>query len=154
MTDNQRFTELCRDEAESLSRLSVLLEQEFAILDGEDMPAVESVALEKAVVLQEVQEKSLVRAEWMKAQSIYSADSVAAWLAGRDEAAAAWAELDAALSRAHALNERNGAIINRRLERTSDALAFLKSCASATLGYGKDGTTPDVPVGGRHLGSA
>ncbi|GGY02187.1 flagella synthesis protein FlgN [Paludibacterium paludis] len=154
MTDSQRFAELCRDEAESLSRLVALLDEEFAVLEKGEMRRVEAIAAEKAAALETIEERGRARAQWMLDKGIHSVEGVAAWLPDKPEADAAWRALEDALEEAKARNARNGAIIERGLERTGEALVFLRSCAASTLGYGKDGTTPDIPVGGRHLGSA
>lgn len=154
MTDTTRFIQLCRDEGECLSRLLVLLEEEQGLLVRGETLALEPLTDEKVRVLSQLAEQGRLRLDLMQAHGLLDREALLQWLSGQEEACAVWVALEKDLARAHALNESNGRFITEKLARTEEALHVLRTAAASTLGYGRDGATPTVPVGGRHLGSA
>nr|WP_176426121.1 flagellar protein FlgN [Chromobacterium sp. ASV5] len=154
MTTVEEFTQLCRDESDLVSRLVALLEEERdLLLDNQDL-RLESVAQSKSQVLDSLARQAALRGQLMRRIGIQDQDSVYIWLADKPEACAAWVQLEDGLGRAQSVNQLNGAVIDQRLAQVEESLNVLRTAASATLGYGRDGQQPDVAAGGRFLGSA
>jgi flagellar biosynthesis protein FlgN len=154
MTDLEQFVLLCRDETELVSRLIVFLEQERDALVGGKVLSLESLADEKSRTLDLLSEKSAARTRWLSSLGIDGLESLRAWLADKAVACDAWMVLETALKKAMAINEFNGRQINQGLTNSAQALAVLRSAAASSMAYGPDGSQGDLPIGGRHLGSA
>lgn len=154
MTDIELFVELCRDEISLVSRLIVFLEQEQSALVGGEVLKLEPLADEKSRALESLSEKGRERQLLLKKLGLTGVTDVRAWIADKPEACSAWVELEDTLQKALVLNQFNGRVINQGLQNAEQALNVLKTAAASTLGYGRDGSQAEIPIGGRHLGSA
>ncbi|TDR81459.1 flagella synthesis protein FlgN [Paludibacterium purpuratum] len=154
MADIELFAKLCRDETEQVSRLIAFLEQEQQALIAGEALRLEALADEKGRALEALALVSRERQLWLRAQGVTDRESVLTWLKDKPQACEAWFLLESSLGRAMALNEFNGKQINLGLHRTHEALGVLKSAAASMMSYGPDGAQAEVPIGGRHLGSA
>ena len=154
MTDIELFVELCRDEISLVSRLIAFLEQEQSALVGGEVLKLEPLADEKSRALEALSEKGRERQLLLKKLGITGVTAVRAWISDKPEACAAWVELEDTLQKALVLNQFNGRVINQGLQNAEQALNVLKTAAASTLGYGRDGSQAEIPIGGRHLGSA
>jgi flagella synthesis protein FlgN len=145
---------LCRDETELVSRLIAFLEQEqLALVNGEVLK-LESLAQAKSQALELLSAKGQERQQMAQTMGLFCVTDVRAWAANKPEACDAWVLLEDTLQKALVLNQFNGRYINQGLKSTEKALAVLKSAAASSMGYGRDGSQGQLPVGGRHLGSA
>jgi flagella synthesis protein FlgN len=154
MADIKVFAELCRDETEKVSRLIAFLEQERQALIAGEVLRLEALADGKNMALDILAEASRARQLWLQERGVTDMASVRIWLQDKPEACDAWFKLEAELKRAMAINEFNGVQINHGLHRTREALGVLKAAAASMMAYGPDGAQAEVPIGGRHLGSA
>lgn len=154
MADHTLFAKLCRDETEQVSRLLAFLEQEQQALVGGEVLRLESLADAKNLALEQLAAISRERQQWLQAQGLTSLEAVRAWLADKPALCEIWMRLEDTLQRAMVLNEFNGQQINRGLQHSREALTVLRAAAASMMSYGPDGSQADVPIGGRHLGSA
>lgn len=154
MLQAETFTALCQEETTQLKVLAELMQREQAVLVRNEVAALEPLAEEKGCLLERLAESSRRRAALMQSLDLIDAERVHAWLADKNAARRAWAELDAALKQVQAINRLNGELVQRHLALTEETLEVLRQAAISTLGYGKDGAPPTLSGGGRHLGSA
>lgn len=154
MSDIELFVELCRDEVGLVSRLIAFLEQEKTALVNGEVMKLEPLADEKTRALEALSEKGAERQLLLKRLGLTGVTEVRSWIADKPAACDAWICLEDTLQKALVLNQFNGQVINNGLQNAEQALNVLKTAAGASLGYGRDGSQPSVPIGGRHLGSA
>ena len=154
MADLEQFVLYCRDETELVSRLIVFLEQERDALVSGKVLALEAIADDKNRALEQLSEKSATRTRWLASLGLDGLAAVRAWIADKPAACDAWMVLEAALKKAMAINAFNGQRISQGLDSSAQALAVLRSAAASSMAYGPDGSQGDLPLGGRHLGSA
>jgi flagella synthesis protein FlgN len=154
MSDVETLEQACREEAAGLSRLLVLLQEEQTLLIAGRLDGLEALAQQKALVLEALAVSGRTRADCLRDAGIVDRAGLMARLADHPAAITAWLELETQLVQAQAVNRLNGGFIDDRLKNTELALTTLTSAAASTLAYGRDGSRPAVPVGGRHLGSA
>lgn len=154
MADIKQFVVLCRDETEVVSRLIAFLEQERDALVGGRVLELEALADEKNRALELLAEKSAERTRWLVALGLGGLEPLRAWLADKPAACDAWVQLESALQKAMAINEFNGRQISQGLANSTSALTVLRAAAASSMAYGPDGSQGDLPIGGRHLGSA
>ncbi|WP_028535831.1 flagella synthesis protein FlgN [Paludibacterium yongneupense] len=154
MSDIDTLEQACREETAGLSRLLALLQEEQTLLIAGRLDGLETLAQQKKGVLAELEPLGRLRAEWLQRAGVDNRPSLLLLLADHPAAAAAWLELESVLGQAQAVNRLNGGFIDDRLKNTELALTTLTTAAASTLAYGRDGSRPTVPVGGRHLGSA
>jgi len=154
MTETELFIERCREETETVSRLVALLEKEQGVLVTGDIMKLETLADEKLRVLDVLNEKGRARQALTDRLGLASVAEVRRWVADKPQACRAWVMLEDAMRKAQALNQFNGRCIDQGLDNTRNALRALRSAASSMMGYGRDGSQDELPVGGRHLGSA
>ncbi|MBV8047309.1 MAG: flagellar protein FlgN, partial [Paludibacterium sp.] len=109
---------------------------------------------EKGLALEALSQVSRVRQAWLAERGVSDRASAQRWLQDKPAACDAWFQLENAIQRAVTLNEFNGRHINHGLHRAREALGVLKAAASSMMAYGPDGAQAEVPIGGRHLGSA
>ncbi|OHX13966.1 flagella synthesis protein FlgN [Chromobacterium sphagni] len=148
------FVQLCRDEANSVSRLVVLLEQEQALLIQGEEHKLEELADSKSGVLDELAQQSAARGRLMSALGVLDRDTLYIWLADKPPACEAWTWLEDAVNRAQSINQLNGSFVSEKLAVIEESLLVLRTAAAATLGYDRGGNQPDVVSGRRLLGSA
>lgn len=154
MSEIQQFVTLCRDELEWVSRLIAFLEQEKSALVNGEVLKLEPLATEKSRALEALSEKGAERQQLLNQLGLFSVTDVRQWIADKPEACDIWMQLEDTLQKALLLNQFNGLVINQGLQNAEQALNVLKTAAASTLGYGRDGSTAAVQMGGRHLGSA
>ena len=148
------FISMCREETEQVSRLVFLLEQEQAALVLGEVLRLECLADEKNRILEQLDALSKLRADLLERQGLKDRQDLLAWLADKPEACTIWMVLEDALKKAMTLNTFNGQQIVRGLVQTQQALGVLRTAAASMLSYGRDGSQAEVPLAGRHLGSA
>ena len=148
------FAQLCRDEADLVSRLVVLLEQEQALLIQGEEYKLEALADSKSAVLDELAQQSSCRGKLMGSLGVQDRDTLYIWLADKPRACEAWTALEDAVNRAQSINHLNGSFVNARLALVEKSLLVLRTAAAATLGYDRGGNKPEVVTGRRLLGSA
>ncbi|WP_252346085.1 flagellar export chaperone FlgN [Paludibacterium sp. B53371] len=127
--------------------------EQQALLAGEVLK-LEQLADDKSRALDQLAQLSQQRQQWMQTQGLTSPQAVHEWLTSRPALCDAWFQLEGAIKRAVVLNEFNGQQINQGLHRAREGLNVLKSAAASMMSYGPDGAQAQVPIGGRHLGSA
>lgn len=154
MADLEQFVTLCRDETELVSRLIVFLEQERDALVTGKVLALEGIADEKNRALAQLSEQSARRTQWLLSIGLDGVEPVRHWLADKPQACDAWVGLETAIKKAMAINEFNGRQISAGLDNSTRALTVLRAAAASSMAYGRDGSQEDLPIGGRHLGSA
>jgi flagella synthesis protein FlgN len=154
MSDIQLFVELCRDEVSLVSRLIAFLEQEKTALINGEVLKLEPLADEKSRALEALSGKGAERQALLARLGLTGVTEVRAWAADKPDACDAWVTLEDTLQKALVLNQFNGQVINNGLQNAEQALNVLKTAAASTLSYGRDGSPPVIPIGGRHLGSA
>ncbi|MBW7566401.1 flagellar export chaperone FlgN [Chromobacterium subtsugae] len=148
------FAQLCRDEADLVSRLVVLLEQEQALLIQGEEHKLEALADNKSAVLDELARQSSVRGRLMTTLGVQDRDTLYIWLADKPPACEAWTSLEDAVNRAQSINQLNGSFVSERLAMVEESLLVLRTAAASTLGYDRGGNQPEVVTGRRLLGSA
>jgi flagella synthesis protein FlgN len=145
------------EERRGFDRFLTLLEAEAAALESGDVERLVALAAEKSGIVRTLGELSERRAAALAtAGAPAGGAAIADWLARRADGPAARAHWEALLDsarRARDRNDRNGAVIDTRMRFNQAALAALQSAARQATVYGRDGS-PDVPTGGRTLGSA
>jgi flagella synthesis protein FlgN len=148
------FLDACAAEARCVAKLSEALESERAVLLSGETADLGALAKTKTEHLTELHALGQMRSAVMRLLGVTDQDALNTWLADKPEALAAWEELSSALMRTQAINRVNGEMLQKRIDFVDQSLSVLKAAASATLGYGRDGTQPSGLTGGRHLGSA
>ncbi|WP_293761164.1 flagellar protein FlgN [uncultured Aquitalea sp.] len=150
----QQFVLLCQQEADHVSLLVQVLQQEQQAMINGSTELLEPLADSKSRLLDELAGQSQQRGLLMKELGLSDSDTVYIWLADKPAARDAWVALEDGVHRAQSINELNGRYIADRLSHVEDALCVLRQAASATLSYGKDGVQPAGISGQRFLGSA
>ncbi|MBX9298140.1 flagella synthesis protein FlgN [Chromobacterium piscinae] len=154
MSAVEQFVNCCRDEIKIVDRLVGLLEQEQALLIQGESQQLEGVADSKSEVLDLLAAQSSLRGRLMESLGVQDKDTLYIWLADKPEACVEWTRLEDAVNRAQSINQLNAVFVNERLALVEGSLDVLRSAAAATLGYGRDGQTPELVTGRRLLGSA
>ncbi|MEO9384491.1 flagella synthesis protein FlgN [Chromobacterium phragmitis] len=154
MSAVEQFVGHCRDECELVARLVVLLEQEQGLLIQGESQQLEPLADSKSEVLDQLAAQSALRGALMKSLGVQDKDTLYIWLADKPSACEAWTRLEDAINRAQSVNQLNAAFVSERLALVEGSLDVLRSAAASTLGYGRDGQTPEPVTGRRLLGSA
>jgi flagella synthesis protein FlgN len=144
------------EETHALRAFVGLLEDEQRALFDGNADQLLVIAEEKNRASSQLSRLGLSRAHWLSARGFGSGRAaVTTWLnqlAHDSTQRAAWRQLLELASRAHALNQENGALIHSRMQHNQQALAVLLSASGQAMLYGPDGQTFAGP-GKRHLGS-
>ncbi|WP_434630133.1 flagella synthesis protein FlgN [Chromobacterium sp. CV08] len=148
------FVSFCRDEAELVSRLVALLEEEQKLLIHGEEHKLESLSDSKSQVLDELARQSAARGSLMGSLGVLDRDTLYIWLADKPSACEAWTDLEDAVNRAQSINQLNGSFVNEKLAKVEESLGVLRAAAAATLGYDRGGNQREAVTGRRLLGSA
>ena len=154
MTAAVPFAGWCQEEARALAGLRSVLVAESEALDAREPARIEALAAEKARLVEALSALAARRGAWMQEAGLDSREALTTWLADQPVERDAWGALEQSAAEVRDLNARNGQLIDARLALTNEALTLLREAAAATLGYTREGAKPDLPGGGRHLGSA
>ncbi|MDF0605059.1 flagellar protein FlgN [Neisseriaceae bacterium TC5R-5] len=148
------FIELCRAEIDLVTRLvSLLLEEQKVLIQGLD-ERLTALSDEKNAVLSLLTRQSAKRGAFMQQLALQDKEAVYCWLADKPIASKVWTELEEALRHAQSINQLNSGFLEQRLSVVEKALDSLRTAATASLGYDKEGQQAEVQGGGRFLGSA
>lgn len=145
------------EEAKELAGFVELLRQEQALLESGNIDPLPALAVQKAMVADQLTATSARREQALIEGGFSSGrDAVVRWLAadaGKDQARDNWHRLLDLLATARTLNETNGKLIAVRMQHNQQALATLMSAADRLATYGPDGQQKTTGSG-RSLGSA
>ncbi len=139
------LTRLLAAELDAARRLLAVLQREQQALTARDAGTVEQCTQEKQQALGALQASAQARRH------------VAAPLAAAalpDECVPTWRALEQTLAELRQLNEINGALVQRRLQHTRQALAILRGQSGDNALYGPRGAFDAAPVAGRPIVSA
>ncbi|MCU0870101.1 MAG: flagellar protein FlgN [Burkholderiales bacterium] len=143
-------------ERRGFDQFVALLEAEARALEQQHVERLVALADDKAAQVRALTDLSQRRVAALAAAGAPSGPTpMGDWLAtrGGPVARSAWDALLDTARRARDLNAANGALIDARMRFNQAALSALQSAARQATVYGRDGS-PDVPTGGRPLGSA
>ncbi len=108
--------------------LQSTLEAERAALDGADAEALDAAGNRKQALMQQLEQLDAERQLLQRQQP-----------AGNAARESRWAQVLVVLRHCHALNQRNGSLVNQRLAQLRQALAILTGHAGETGLYGSSG---------------
>jgi flagellar biosynthesis protein FlgN len=147
--------DLLEQEREACKGFVALLELEYAALSRNDADQILRTSREKLDQMQLQEELAARRSRLVAAAGLSAARDMEQWLYGLGSQGPVlvktWHELLAAAVQAKRLNQRNGTMIESKMQMTAQALQVLGAASAQLSTYGPDGHTR-LDLGGRTLG--
>jgi flagellar biosynthesis protein FlgN len=145
---------LLSKEISVINKLIELFQQEHQILSSNELDKLEALSRRKLKTLQALENAEHERGNWLQAAGWDRGGNAMVQLlslqAPGSKADSAWRELLKLASDAKALNQRNGALVQSKMNLNEQYLQILVNAGNRLAVYGADGKTL-TPTGSRPL---